>query len=119
VSGDVRANLRRLLALLSDPEAQRAFERDVPAAHVPSELVCLWFDDVYRPDDAAFRAAFSEAERRALDAFHRLYREREPDLEPLPETVRDLHALPAWSDVVRAAGTALGALEAESKGPTI
>jgi hypothetical protein len=107
---EIRESVRRLLELLSDPEAQRDFERHVLDVHAPSEFVCRWFDDVHHPEDEAFLAAFSPEERAALAAFDEVYRAKEPELEPLPEDATALQALPAWGEIVRAAGDARKAL---------
>lgn len=107
----IRDGIRDLVALLADAERQRVYERDVPIAHVPAELVCMWFDDLYHPDDPAFVRAFSTAELAALDEFNRIYRSVADELEPLPPSVADLHAHPAWSRVSPAAAAALMSID--------
>lgn len=111
----IRHGIRELLALLADPERQRAYERNVPIAHVPAELVCMWFDDLYQSDDAAFRRAFSAPELAALEEFDRAYRLVADELEPLPATVKDLHAHPAWGRVSPAASAALSMIDSEGE----
>jgi hypothetical protein len=103
----IRDGIRDLLALLADPERQRAYERKVPIAHVPAELVCMWFDDLYHPDDAAFVRAFSTPELAALEEFNWAYRSVADELEPLAASVGELHAHSAWGRVSPAASAAL------------
>lgn len=43
-----------LLRLLSSDQEQLNYQTDIPIAAVPAELVCVWFDDQYHPDDAYF-----------------------------------------------------------------
>ena len=106
----MRRNVSDLLALLSDAEAQRAYERDVPIASVPSELNCMWFDDMYHPADTAFQGAFSARELDALAKFHVVYEAATAEIQPPPVVVADLHAHPAWDRVLRAASVTLRAL---------
>jgi hypothetical protein len=107
----IRQNIVELLALLADAEAQRRYERNVPIANVPAELLCMWFDDLYHPDDAAFVRAFSTPELAALEEFNRTYRSVADELEPLAVSVGDLHAHPSWSRVSPAASAALKAID--------
>ncbi|HCS29040.1 MAG TPA: hypothetical protein DIW43_16405 [Spongiibacteraceae bacterium] len=39
--------------LLADADAQLKYERDVPTANVPAELVCMWFDDLNAAEPSA------------------------------------------------------------------
>jgi hypothetical protein len=103
----VRDGIRDLLALRADLERQRAYERDVPIAQVPAELVCMWFDDLYHPEHAAFRRAFSPVETAVLEVYNRAYRSVVDELEPLLASVARLQAHPAWSRVPPAASAAL------------
>lgn len=97
-----------LLDLLADFEAQRAYERDVPIADVPAELVSMWFDDAYHPTSAQHIRAFSVRERDLLAAFHSVY-ERCVDALPSDGGVIALQQSPHWATVAQhAARTARG-----------
>lgn len=98
-----RESVRELLQLLSDPAAQRKYERDVPIANVPAELVCMWFDDLYHPE---LLTGFSESERKALADFHSFFDARVEGL-PCDGGVAKLHDAPAWREVMAKAGQAL------------
>lgn len=106
----MRRNVSDLLTLLSDVEAQREYQRDVPIASVPVEMRCMWLDDMYHPDDAVFRRAFSAEERAALAKFHAIYEAVTAEIRPWPEVLADLQALPAWDRVLQAASVALRVL---------
>jgi len=51
-----------ILQLLASEEPQLAYERDVPHVDITSELLCMWFDDQYHPDDAFFVSCFTADE---------------------------------------------------------
>jgi hypothetical protein len=59
---DLRNNIVGLMRMLASKNEQLAYERDVPIANVPAELVCMWFDDFYHPEAGLFLEAFSPAE---------------------------------------------------------
>lgn len=102
-----RRTMLDLLRLLADPEAQRAYERNVPIAQVPAELLCMWFDDLYHPDSSAFHEAFDPVERAALARFHAVFTEVADRMPERLERVAELHAWSEWSVVVRAAARVL------------
>jgi len=103
----LRSSIGEQLTLLSDPEAQRQYERNVPIADVSAELFCGWFDDLYHPESPAFRAAFSPRELEDLAEFNEVFIRVAAELpEPLPRLC-DLQAHPAWGCVVSGAARAL------------
>ena len=85
------------LRLIADLDAQTRYERNVPIANVPVELVCMWFDD-YIPDYELFRSSFSQAEREALAKFNAFYDER-VDRLPTEQGVHGLQASPEWQQI--------------------
>lgn len=109
-----RKVFRELLGLLSDPEEQRAYARDVPIANVPAELVCQWFDDHYHATSMSFNRAFSADERRALADFNLTFESRRSQL---PDTgdIQVLQSSDAWASAMSAAAHALAALGWGSK----
>jgi hypothetical protein len=92
-----------VLRLLASEERQLAYERDVPHVDITAELLCMWFDDQYHPDDAFFVSCFSAAELAALAEFHRSYSERHHQLPESQGTVRTWLASPVWREIMRKA----------------
>src|SRR5687768_7915711 len=95
--------LRGVLQLLGSEERQLAYEREVPHVDITAELVCLWFDDSYHADDAAFRASFSADELAALAEFNALFDEQRLHLPESEGTTRTWLASPVWHDIMRMA----------------
>lgn len=67
---EVRNSFIELIDLLSDPDKQRQYEKDVPIAHVPAELVCMWCDDLYHPESEQMASQFTADERVDLALFN-------------------------------------------------
>jgi hypothetical protein len=74
--------------LLASEEQQLSYERDVPHVDITVELLSMWFDDEYIPDDPFFVSCFTAAELGALAEFHRFYDERSGQLPASQGTVR-------------------------------
>jgi len=104
-----RRMLRQLLELIGDFSAQRKYERDVPIANVPAELVCDWFDDQYHPDARFFSDAFSSQERAALADFNAFYGARKGVL-PMTTGVDALQLCKEWEEVSEKARATLAEL---------
>jgi hypothetical protein len=110
----IRSSIHQHLEFLADAEAQREYERDVPIADVPAELVCGWFDDCYHPESPAFQAAFTPQQRAVLAEFDDEFRAAIAELpEPLPR-LSDLQPHHAWSRVNSAAARALRGVSGHS-----
>jgi hypothetical protein len=92
-----------LLRMLASEERQLAYERNVPHVDITAELVCMWFNDFYRPDDAFFQSCFTKDELAALAEFHRFYDEQERILPESVGTVRAWLASPVWQAIMRKA----------------
>jgi len=107
---DLRKSIRDILSTLGSEERQLAYERAVPWVEITNELVCMWFDDTYHPDDEDFRAHFSPAELAALAAFDALYDQRSKVLPEQPGTVRTWLASPAWREIMQKARDTLALL---------
>lgn len=107
-----RSLFRRLLELIGDLDQQRQYKRDVPIANVPAELICMWFDDHYRPDQAWFPEAFSSRERLTLADFSAFYEERLSML-PTQEGIKTLQATPEWAEIREKARLALAELDSD------
>lgn len=96
-AADLRNNIVGLVRTLASKDEQLAYERDVPIANVPAELVCMWFDDLYHRDGELFLEAFSPAERERLARFHGFYDVRH---KHLPDTLAEMHQNEAWLEVM-------------------
>jgi hypothetical protein len=94
---DLRNNIVGLMRMLASKDEQLAYERDVPIADVPAELVCMWFDDLYHPDTDLFLEAFSPSERERLARFHVFYNARH---KRLADTLAEMHQNGAWLEVM-------------------
>ena len=89
-----------LLKLLSSEEEQLAYERNVPHVDITAELRCMWFDDLYCPEDAFFRSCFTARELEALAQFHEFYASRKKLLPESRGTVRTWLAFPVWREIM-------------------
>jgi hypothetical protein len=102
----LRSTVLGLLRLLSDRDAQIAYEREVPIADVPAELLCM-FNDQYLPKTYLFQSAFTPDERAVLAVFHERFTEVADALPRDLTRVADLHAHTEWRSLMRAAADAL------------
>lgn len=110
IAGNLRKSLIELLRTLASEDAQRDYQRSVPIVSVPVELVCMWFDDLYHPDDAMFRAAFTTAELGALDRFNDYFDWLSDNLpKPLPP-LDHLQRSAQWAELSKQAAKTLGDL---------
>jgi hypothetical protein len=107
---NIRSSIHKHLKLLADLEAQHEYQRNVPIANVPAELLCGWFDDSYHPETAAFQAAFAPQELDVLAEFNDLFAAAEVELPDRLPTLSALQAHPAWGRVVSGAAKALAGL---------
>src|SRR4051794_25879652 len=89
-----------LLKLLASEEEQLAYARNVPHLDITAELVCMWFNDLYCPDDAFFRSCFSDGELEALADFHEFYDQRVKLLPESRGTVQTWLASPMWRQIM-------------------
>ena len=92
----LRQSVRDVLELISCKERQLEYQRDVPIANVPSELLCMWFDDLYHPRTVLFKNSFTLEEMKYLKAFNEFY-DRSADV--LPETLGELHKSEKWAAI--------------------
>jgi hypothetical protein len=101
-----RRSIHELLVLIGDRDAQRAYERDVPIANVPAELICMWFEDHYHPAAGWFVSAFSADELAELAAFNDFYRARTDNL-PTSGGIDVLQKAREWGEIVNRARATL------------
>lgn len=107
---DPHMSIREMLDLLGSEQEQLAYEKGVSWVDITNELVCMWFDDSYHPDDARFRQAFTAAELEALASFDSFYEARWRALPTRPGTVRTWLADSTWREIMQKAREALALL---------
>lgn len=98
-----RTQIIELLRLLASEELQLAYERDVPHIDVTAELLCMWFDDQYHPNNALFSSCFTADELVALADFHQVYSARSDQLPESEGTVRTWLDNPTWCYIMQEA----------------
>jgi hypothetical protein len=104
----IRSRIMEELGLLASAHAQLRYEQRVPIAHIPSELVCGWLDDIYQPNNLEFQQAFSRNELSALADFSAVLHKNS---RVLPDSARELVKQPGWQLVMRSAREVLDVLE--------
>lgn len=109
----VRTTIRGILELIADLDAQDSYERQVPIANVPAELISQWFDDHYHPGAEWFSEAFSERELASFADFNAFYEARMARL-PLDGGVAKLRGSQDWIDVCEKARATLADLRWDS-----
>ena len=65
-SMSVRAAIIKEIELLSLPSKQLEYEKNVPIANVPAELICGFCDDLYHPKCEQMLSAFTSEELKGL-----------------------------------------------------
>ena len=99
------------LRLTASADAQLAYQREVPIAQVPAEVLYCWPEGLvdeatalagFRPDERTALAAF-DAEWRTVWDRHELYMGRHAE---------DVLGTPEWTRLMAAAATALAVLDA-------
>ena len=103
----VRKNIREVLEVIASEERQLDYERAVPHVDITRELVSLWFDQDYHPEDPLLPLAFLPGELAALAEFHRFYDARADSLPESQGTVRTWLASPLWREIMSQAQRAL------------
>lgn len=107
----LRTNGIETLRLLADREAQRAYERDVPIADVPAELLCL-VEDLCDTKNRYNQAAFTPREHEQLARLDRLVdKVIEESDETLRYNVEKLQSMDSWGAVVAFASGILAEFE--------
>lgn len=98
-----RRQLDELLQLLASEQQQLAYESEVRNVDITAELLCMWFDDQYHPQQRHFEHCFTPAELAALDEFHLFYNERVSRLPESQGTIRSWLASPVWREIMESA----------------
>ncbi|MEY4485285.1 MAG: hypothetical protein RL693_2737 [Verrucomicrobiota bacterium] len=63
---NIRESIIEIIELLSQPSQQLEYEKNVPIANVPAELICGFCNDLYHPKSQSFISAFSENELKSM-----------------------------------------------------
>ena len=88
------------IQLLASASEQLRYEREVPQANVPAELICQFCDDLFRPKSAAFTAAFTSDELKDLAHLYGLMVEAS---KAQVTSVTELLKRPEWRRVMTVA----------------
>jgi hypothetical protein len=113
----IRKNLVGLLRLLSSEAEQLAYQQNVPRVNICTELICMWFDDCYHPEDPVFRSFFTELELDAMARFDKFYSGKTQVLPYIeyhpgirhPAGLHEWLRSPEWREVMAEAAKALTA----------
>ena len=114
IAANIRANLISVLRTFASPVEQWSYQAQVPFVNVPTELLCQWADDLYHPDEEAFRFAFGPAERTALAEFNQTFERAAAAFSDAVPRLIEFQATPQAADLARAAAKALTLLDALS-----
>jgi hypothetical protein len=109
----IRNNIIDYLGLASSPFEQREYERKVPIAQVPLEVLIQWEDWFWKTDlDWYATPEFSVNEQNAMREFDNIWKEvAEETLDNLPYTIEALLGTPVWQRLIDAARVALSVFE--------
>jgi hypothetical protein len=96
-----RGRVIEVIECLASPADQMKYERDVPIADVPAELVCGFVDDVYHPKSELFLNAFTEQELKSLaELYGRVCIASGAFTKHDCHSVADIQKLPEWRSVM-------------------
>lgn len=109
----IRNRIIEYLEVAASADEQRDYERRVPMAQVPNEMINQWEDWVNGDDlDWYSPPVFSEDERQALRNFQSIWltvANETPD--PMPHSIELLLGTPIWARLMDGAQTALATFE--------
>ncbi len=105
----IRNNIIAYLEVAASAEEQREYERNVPIAQVPNEMINQWQDSVDADDFIWYgEPVFSPEETMALRSFHTTWSQvADATPNPMPHSVEALIGTPIWDHFMRDAGIAL------------
>ncbi|MGM0564284.1 MAG: hypothetical protein ACQES2_08135 [Pseudomonadota bacterium] len=96
----IREAIIEEIDLLAHPAKQLEYEKNVPIANVPAELICGFCDDLYHPKSEQMLSEFTEDELKELAHLYGVLCEA-ARLDVV--SVLDLIKLPKWRAVVAVA----------------
>lgn len=99
-----RAAVLDLLQLISSEERQLDFEKDSPPhINLTEEIFVMWFNELYRPDDASFASGFNQDELADLAEFSQYLSDRRQQLPDSHGTIRTWLPNPVWREIMQKA----------------
>lgn len=115
----IRNRVIEYLELAASFEEQRRYERNVPIAHVPYEVINQWEDNFPQGPPAEFQRgdAFTPEEVRAITEFHQVW---EAVAKALPDdfpTLDAVQAMVAWETLREVAASTYAVLMQRGKMP--
>jgi hypothetical protein len=108
----VRNSIIEILDLLGDYENQIDYGKAVGDYIAIQEMVCMWFDDNYHPENENFVKAFSKKELIKLKEFNDFY---EKIYNKIPDqNIRTLHIDQNWERLIRLAQKTVNEIKNET-----
>jgi hypothetical protein len=104
-AANLRESILGLLHILSSAQEQLEYEENVPGV-VPTELICMWFDDLYHPASGIMQG-FTPEESIALTEFDRYYSTHKDRLPNANGTIMTWLADHTWQGIMKEAQLAL------------
>ncbi len=93
----LRASVLEEIRGISSAEYQLEYERSVPIADVPAEMICGFCDELFHPTSKPFLGAFTAAETRDLAELHgRMCAASEAFVRDNARTVSEILKVPEW-----------------------
>ena len=93
----IKKSVIETIELLSLPSEQLEYEKKVPIADAPAELISMFCDDLYHPKSEEFITEFSESELKSLAHLYGLLSEA-ATIET--HSVKELLKHPKWRSVI-------------------
>lgn len=109
----IRENMIDYFEVASSAEEQLHYQRTVPIAHVPAEMIEQWADSAFADDfDWYSSPVFSDTENAAIRRFQLAWEGVAADTpRPLPGTVEALLGTEPWGRLMAGARNALAVFE--------
>lgn len=100
-SKNYRERVLEAIEGFASPSDQLKYERDVPVANVPAELICGFVDDLYHPKSELFLDAFTEQELKSLAELYGMLCIVSRTITELDScSVHDIQKVPEWRAVI-------------------
>jgi len=98
---ETRDSIVELAELMSRPELQLNYERDVPHVFVAFEIVEMFCSDSFHPKSKAYFEAFNESEHKLLARLYGdTYRACDAVQDQPMRTMLDVLKIPAWRSMM-------------------
>ncbi|WP_345267345.1 hypothetical protein [Nocardioides nanhaiensis] len=115
----IRNRIIEYLGLAASFEAQREYEREVPIAHIPYEVINQWEDQVRtNPRENPYNTdIYDHAEVEALSSFQAVWDSVAAAVPENYPALAEVQAMPEWTLLRESAEDALGVLMRRGKFP--